>query len=92
MTTEDRMALLALAEKAGEPIFLRELAEFTLQRLMGLEVEDRCGAGRYTRSDTIWVVRVAYYRVVTDKLLHESLEGYLPTQLQSEPGRKESSP
>jgi hypothetical protein len=40
MTTEDRMALLAMAEKAGAPTFLRELAESTIQRLMDLEIED----------------------------------------------------
>lgn len=44
MTSEDRMALLALAEKAGEPTFLRDLAEFVLQRLMETEVEGHCGA------------------------------------------------
>ncbi|MBF0164968.1 MAG: transposase [Magnetococcales bacterium] len=51
MTTEERMTLLELAGKAGEPTFLRDLAEFVLQKLMEIETDDRCGAGRYDRSD-----------------------------------------
>ncbi|MBF0615070.1 MAG: IS256 family transposase [Magnetococcales bacterium] len=51
MTTEERMTLLSLAEKAGEPTFLRDLAEFVLQRLMEIEVEGHCGASRYDRND-----------------------------------------
>lgn len=44
------MALLELAEKHGDGDFLRELGQWTLQRLMELEAESRCGAGRHERS------------------------------------------
>lgn len=48
--TEERMALLELAEKHGDGDFLRELGQFALQRLMELEAEERCGAGWHERS------------------------------------------
>jgi transposase-like protein len=48
--TEDRMALLELVEKHGDGDFLRELGQWTLQRLMELEAEAKCGATRHERS------------------------------------------
>lgn len=48
--TEDRMALLELAEKHADGDFLRELGQFVLQRLMEAEAEGRCGAGLHERS------------------------------------------
>jgi putative transposase len=48
--TEDSMALVELAEKHGNGDFLRELGQWTLQRLMELEAEGRCGAERHERS------------------------------------------
>ena len=48
--TEESMALLELVEKHGDGDFLRELGQWTLQRLMELEAETRCGAGRHERS------------------------------------------
>jgi putative transposase len=48
--TEDRMALLELAEKHADGDFLRELGQFALQRLMESEAEARCGAGLHERS------------------------------------------
>src|SRR6266436_4408111 len=49
--TEERMALLEFVRKSGEPDFLRELLQFTVQRLMECEVEGRCGAARHERSE-----------------------------------------
>lgn len=48
--TDDSMALLELAEKHGDGDFFRELGQCTLQRLMELEAEGRCGAERHERS------------------------------------------
>ena len=47
---DDRMALLALAEKHADGDFLRELGQYVLQRLMELEAQQRCGAGVHERS------------------------------------------
>jgi len=49
--TEDSMALLELAEKHADGDFLRELGQWTLQRLMELEAQSLCGAERHERSD-----------------------------------------
>jgi len=49
--TEDRMALLELAEKHAGGDFLRELGQWTLQRLMDLEAQALCGAEPHERSD-----------------------------------------
>ncbi len=48
--TDESMALLELVEKHGDGDFLRELGQWTLQRLMELEAEKHCGAGRHERS------------------------------------------
>lgn len=48
--TDDSMSLLELVEKHGDGDFLRELGQWTLQRLMELEAESRCGASRHERS------------------------------------------
>ena len=48
--TEDRMALLELAEKHADGDFLRELGQFVLQRLMEFEADAACGAARHERS------------------------------------------
>jgi len=49
--TEDRMALLELAEKHADGDFLRELGQWTLQRLMDLEAQALCGAEPHERSE-----------------------------------------
>ena len=49
--TEDRMALIELAEKHADDDLLRELGQLVLQRLMDAEAEQRCGAGRHERSE-----------------------------------------
>lgn len=49
--TDDRMALQALLEKHGESDVIRDTLEFVLQRLMELEAEIRCGAGKHERSE-----------------------------------------
>lgn len=49
--TEDSMALIELAEKHADGDFLRELGQYTLQRLMELEAQVQCGAERHERSD-----------------------------------------
>ncbi|WP_369602666.1 IS256 family transposase [Hahella sp. SMD15-11] len=48
--TEDRMALIRLAEKYADRDLLRELGQLVLQRLMEAEAESRCGAGLHERS------------------------------------------
>ena len=48
--TEDSMALIELAEKHADGDFLRELGQYTLQRLMELEAQGQCGAERHERS------------------------------------------
>ena len=48
--TESSMALLELVEKHGDGDFLRELGQWTLQRLMELEADAKCGASRHERS------------------------------------------
>jgi len=63
--TEDRMALLELAEKHGDGDFLRELGQYALQR-MELEVEGRCGAARHERSPE----RVNRRNGYRERLLH----------------------
>ena len=49
--TEESMALIELAEQHAGNDFLRELGQFALQRLMELETDERCGAGRHERSE-----------------------------------------
>ena len=48
--TKNSMALIELAEKHGDGDFLRELGQWSLQRLMEMEAEARCGAGLHERS------------------------------------------
>ena len=48
--TEDTIALRALLEKGSDATFLREMIGFAAQRLMELETEGLCGAGRGERS------------------------------------------
>ena len=45
------MALIEVAEKHAGDDFLRELGQFTLQRVMELETDGRCGAGGHERSE-----------------------------------------
>ena len=47
--TEDRMALIELAEKHANDDLLRELGQLVLQRLMDAEAEQRCSAGQHER-------------------------------------------
>ena len=49
--TDDRMALQTLLEKHGDGDVIRDTLEFVLQRLMELEAEIHCGAGKHERSD-----------------------------------------
>src|SRR3954465_4234893 len=48
--TEERMALIELLQKSGDPDFLRTVAEGVLQILMEADVEGLIGAGRHERS------------------------------------------
>jgi putative transposase len=48
--TDDKIALRALLEKGSDATFLREMIGFAAQRLMELESESLCGAGRGERS------------------------------------------
>jgi putative transposase len=49
--TEDRMQLSELLEKAGAGDMVREMIGFVAQRLMELDVDNRCGAGHGERSE-----------------------------------------
>lgn len=49
--TDNRMALLEMAEKAGETDFLRDLVRQVVQELMEAEVDAHCAAGRHERND-----------------------------------------
>ena len=84
--TEDRMALLAMAEKAEETDFLRDLVREVVQELMEAEVDSRCGAGRHERSaervdsrngyrTRRWDTRVGSMELSIPRLRHAS---YLP--------------
>ena len=48
--TEERMALVELLQKSGDPDFLRSVAEAVLQILMETDVEGLIGAARHERS------------------------------------------
>jgi putative transposase len=48
--TDENMALLELAEKHADGEFLKELGQWTLQRLMELETDKECGAQRHERT------------------------------------------
>ena len=88
--TEERMALLEFVRKSGEPDFLRELLQFTVQRLMECEVEGRCGAARHERSEDRtnsrngyrerqWQTRVGALELKIPKLRHGT---YYPSFLE----------
>jgi hypothetical protein len=50
--TDDRMALVELLRKSGDPDFLRAVAEAVLQLLMETDVAGLIGAARHERSPT----------------------------------------
>ena len=49
--TQDRMQLSELLEKAGADEFVRDMIGFVAQRLMDLDVDNRCGASHGERTD-----------------------------------------
>src|SRR5512139_2067264 len=49
--TQDRMQLSELLEKAGADDIVRDMIGFVAQRLMELDVDNRCGAGHGERSE-----------------------------------------
>jgi len=49
--TQDRMQLSELLEKAGADDIVREMIGFVAQRLMELDVGNRCGAGHGERTE-----------------------------------------
>lgn len=49
--TQDRMQLSELLEKAGADDIVRDMIGFVAQRLMELDVDNRCGAGHGERTD-----------------------------------------
>lgn len=88
--TENRMALLEIAEKAGDKDFLRELVSEIIHELMEVEVSQRCAAERHERSDQRqdqrngyrrrrWDTRVGSLELQVPRLRHAS---YLPSFLQ----------
>src|SRR4051812_2496108 len=50
--TDDKIALRELLEKGSDATFLRDMIGFAAQRLMELETEALCGAGRGERSES----------------------------------------
>ena len=48
--TQDRMQLSELLEKAGADDIVREMIGFVAQRLMDLDVANRCGAAHAAKS------------------------------------------
>src|SRR5277367_6274484 len=50
--TDDKIALRELLEKGSDATFLREMIGFAATRLMELESESLCGAGRGERSES----------------------------------------
>jgi putative transposase len=92
--TDESMALVELAEKAGETDFLREVGEFVLQRLMEFEAQGRCGAGRHERSaervnrrngyrERSWETRLGTLELKVPKLRQGS---YFPSFLEPRKG------
>src|SRR3984885_4448051 len=86
--TDDKMALRALLEKGSDATFLREMIGFAAQRLMELESEALCGAGRGERSadrrnqrngDRDWEIRAGTVELRIPKLRHGS---YFPAFLE----------
>jgi putative transposase len=49
--TQDRMQLSELLEKAGADEFVRDMIGFVAQRLMELDIDNRCGASHGERSE-----------------------------------------
>ena len=49
--TQDRMQLSELLEKAGADEFVRDMIGFVAQRLMELDIDNRCGASHGERTD-----------------------------------------
>jgi transposase-like protein len=88
--TDNRMALLEMAENSGETDFLRDLVREVVQELMEAEVSQLCGAQRHERSDERtdqrngyrsrrWDTRVGSVDVQVPWLRHAS---YLPSFLE----------
>jgi transposase-like protein len=88
--TDDKIALRALLEKGSDATFLREMIGFAAQRLMELESEALCGAGRGERSadrrnqrngyrDRDWETRAGTVELRIPKLRHGS---YFPAFLE----------
>ncbi len=93
--TEERMALLEFVGKSGEPDFLRDLLQCTVQRLMECEVEGRCRAARHERTEDRtnsrngyrerqWQTRVGALELKIPKLRQGT---YYPSFLSYPPGR-----
>lgn len=57
--TNDRMQLSELLEKAGADDIVREMVGFVAQRLMEIDVDNRCGAGHGERSEDRTNSRIA---------------------------------
>ncbi|MDN3519281.1 IS256 family transposase [Aquisalimonas lutea] len=88
--TENRMALLEMAEKGGDVDFLRELVREVVHKLMDAEVTQHCGAERHERSEQRqdqrngyrtrrWDTRVGSMELQVPRLRHAN---YLPSFLE----------
>ena len=77
--TDNRMALLEMAEKAGETDFLRDLVREVVQELMEAEVDSRCSEARADQRNGYrsrqWDTRVGSMELSIPRLRHAS---YLP--------------
>jgi transposase-like protein len=89
--TDDKMTLLKLVQKSDDGSFLRELVQFSLQRLMSFEIDGLCGAGPHERSETrvnqrngyrdrSWETRLGTLDLRIPKLRHGS---YFPAFLEA---------
>ncbi|MEZ0000858.1 IS256 family transposase [Sinorhizobium fredii] len=58
--TDDRLPLVELAAKSGDPDFLRAIAESVLQLIMEADVDGLIGAGRYERGESRQTWRNGY--------------------------------
>ena len=87
--TQDRMQLSELLEKAGADEFVREMIGFVAQRLMELDVDNRCGASHGERSevrtnsrngfrDRVWEIRAGTVGLRIPKLRSGSYFPALP--------------
>jgi len=78
--TDERMALKALVEKTSDADLLNEMIGFAANRLMALEAEALCNAGRHERTAD----RVNYRNGYRDRMW-ETRAGSVELKIPKEP-------